>query len=192
MSRLFQPSFSGTTAKAFTRWTAALAVAIAMTTGCATQHAPIDMASQVDLERFAGTWYVVGNIPTFIEKEAYNATEVYSSPDNGRIATTFTYNKGALDGPQKTWRPVAWVSEESNALWGMQFLWPFRAEYRILHVDADYQTTIVGRSARDYLWIMARTPHPDPADYASLVEIAVAQGYDANKIHKVPHNPPAG
>ena len=32
---------------------------------------------QVDLDRFMGDWYVIANIPTFIEKDAYNAIETY-------------------------------------------------------------------------------------------------------------------
>jgi apolipoprotein D and lipocalin family protein len=31
----------------------------------------------VDLERFMGDWYVIANIPTFIEKGAHNAVEGY-------------------------------------------------------------------------------------------------------------------
>ena len=34
----------------------------------------------VDLKRFMGDWYVIANIPTFIEKGAVNACLLYTSP----------------------------------------------------------------------------------------------------------------
>ena len=33
---------------------------------------------------------------------------------------------------------------------------PRQHEYLVVHIDDDYSQTIVGRSARDYAWIMAR------------------------------------
>ena len=47
----------------------------------------------VDIERFMGDWYVIANIPTFIEKEATNAIESYRLDKDGNIATTFTFFK---------------------------------------------------------------------------------------------------
>ena len=42
----------------------------------------------VDLERFMGDWYVIANIPTFIEKGAVNAVESYELDSKGRINTS--------------------------------------------------------------------------------------------------------
>ena len=39
----------------------------------------------VDLDRFMGDWYVIANIPTAIETEAYNAIESYRLDDDGTI-----------------------------------------------------------------------------------------------------------
>jgi apolipoprotein D and lipocalin family protein len=157
--------------------------------GCAGtgNRAPIALAEDVDLARFMGDWYVIGNIPTFIETEAYNALEQYRLADDGTIATTFTFRKGAFDGPLKRYEPTGFVVPGTgNAVWKMQFVWPFKADYRIVHLDPDYRFTIIGRTARDYLWIMARDPDVDEATYARLVALAVAEGYDAAAIRRVP------
>ena len=149
---------------------------------------PIRTAEFVDLSRFAGDWYVLANIPTFIEKEAYNAIESYAPPEDGKIATTFTFNKGGFDGKKKTYRPTGFVREGTgNAVWGMQFIWPIKAEYRIVYVDPDYEVTIIGRSKRDYVWIMARQPVIDPDQYQRLVKIIQQEGYDTGKLRRVPH-----
>jgi rhodanese-related sulfurtransferase len=73
----------------------------------------------------------------------------------------------------------------------MQFIWPIKAEYVISHLDADYTETIIARSARDYVWIMARTPVIDDARYAVLVKKVADMGYDTSKLVKVPQRPAA-
>ena len=150
----------------------------------------VPAVKQVELARFMGPWYVIANIPTFIETEAYNAVESYELNPDGTIHTTFTFNKGALDGPPKQYEPKGFVVPGTgNAIWGMRFVWPIKAEYVISHVDATYSETIIARSSRDYVWIMARTPSISAERYQSLVEKVGALGYDVGKLRKVPHNP---
>ncbi|MFM8343866.1 MAG: lipocalin family protein, partial [Betaproteobacteria bacterium] len=71
-------------------------------------------------------------------------------------------------------------------VWGMQFVWPIKAEFVVSHVDAQYTETIIARSARDYVWIMARTPTLPDARYNDLVAKVKAMGYDTRKLVKVP------
>ena len=114
----------------------------------------------VDLKRFMGDWYVVASIPTFLEKEAYNPKESYRLNADGTIATAFTFNSGALDGSERAFYPTGFVRDaQSNAVWGMQFIWPVKADFRIVFVDDDYRHTVIGRQKRDFLWIMARHPN---------------------------------
>ncbi len=150
---------------------------------------PIKTESHVDLDRFMGDWFVIANIPTFLEKEAWNALENYERGEGNRIETTFSFNRGAADGELKTYTPVGFVdpSDPSNAVWGMRFIWPVKAEYLIMHVDDEYQETIVGRRKRDYVWIMARDPDLPEARIQALIDMAVAEGYDPEKIQRVPH-----
>ena len=65
--------------------------------GCQSPPAstPVQTVSHVDLQRFMGDWYVIANIPTFIEREAYNATERYELNEDGTIQTTFSFNRAA-------------------------------------------------------------------------------------------------
>lgn len=157
--------------------------------GCAGQ--PIATAPHVDLQRFMGDWYVIANIPTFIEKNAYGPVESYRLDTDGSIATTFSFREGGFDGPLKTYRPRGHVLDrQTNAVWGMQFIWPIKADYRILYVADDYSLTVVGRERRDSVWIMARTPHIPDSDYRRMVALAVAQGYDEEKIRKPPQRAP--
>jgi len=150
-------------------------------------HAPLATVPRVQLERFMGDWYVIANIPTFLEKSAHNAVESYRLDDDGTIATTFTFREGGFDGPEKRYTPRGYVIEsESNAVWGMQFIWPIKADYRIAYLSPDYSQTVIAREARDYVWIMARTPAIPEADYARIVELVGRMGYDTSLIRRVP------
>jgi len=165
-----------------------LALFAALLGGCATAKLPdIKPVANVELSRFMGSWYVIGVIPTFIEKEAYNSVESYKLDADGTIATTFTFNKGAFDGPEKTYTPRGFVVENTNnAEWGMRFIWPIKAEYKIAYLSADYGQTIIARNARDYVWIMARTPMIADAQYKELTDYVAGLGYDVSKLQKVP------
>jgi apolipoprotein D and lipocalin family protein len=153
---------------------------------------PITTVAQVDLNRFMGDWYVIANIPTFIEKGAHNAVESYAMNADGTVATTFVFNADGFDGKHKDYHPTGYIVDtQSNAVWGMQFLWPFKSEYRVIWLDADYTQTIIGRSKRDYVWIMARTPSIPEADYQQLLRFLSDEGYDIRKVQKVPQQWPA-
>lgn len=154
---------------------------------CAHQPPTIPPVKNVELERFMGDWYVIGNIPSWVEREVYNAVERYELADDGRVLTTFTYRKGSFDAPVKTMQPVGRVREgTNNAVWGMRFVWPIDAEYVIVYLNDDYTQTIVGRSDRDYAWFMARTPTVSEADYAHAKQMLQDFGYDVSKLRKVP------
>ncbi|MDD2833226.1 MAG: lipocalin family protein [Methylotenera sp.] len=157
---------------------------------CASHQKPqITTVPQVDIQRFMGPWYVIAAIPTAIETEAFNAIESYKLDKDGTIATTFTFNKGSLDGKQKTYNPRGFIVENTgNARWGMQFIWPIKAEFLIAHLDEAYTETIIARNARDYVWIMARTPGLSDEAYNALVKKVSDMGYDIQKLRRVPHN----
>ena len=148
---------------------------------------PLATVPHVDLKRFMGDWYVIANIPTFIEKGAHNAIESYRLDTDGTIAVSFTFRDGAFDGEPKRYSPRGFVrNDPSNALWDMQFIWPIKADNRITYLAQDYSQTIISREKRDYVWIMARTPNIAEADYQRLLKIVGEQGYDLNQVQRVP------
>ena len=166
---------------------AALACAVILFGGCAAKGPEMKTVDYVDIDRFMGPWYVIANIPTFLEKGAHNAVETYTLNDDGTIATNFKFRKDSFDGKIKEYNPKAFVmNKETNALWGMRFIWPIKADYRIVHLDDEYQHTIIGRQDRDYVWIMARTPTVSDADYDQLLSVVESLGYDTSKLQAVP------
>ena len=158
--------------------------------GCG-KHAPMATVDYVDIDRFMGDWYVVANIPTFLEKGAHNAVETYSRNEDGSIATTFTFRDGSFDGELKEYNPTGFIEDtQTNALWGMQFIWPIKADYRIVYLDDDYTKTVIAREARDYVWIMARKPQLTDREYENIRQFVAGIGYDISKLNRVPQSWP--
>ncbi|MEO8308779.1 MAG: lipocalin family protein [Pseudomonadota bacterium] len=173
------------------RFTAALlSPALAVLAACQATSHPLPTVAKVDLPRFMGDWYVIANIPTFMERDAYNAVESYALDPDGSIATTFTFRAGSFEGKRKQYHPRGFVMDQSNAQWGMRFIWPIKADYRITYLSDDYTQTVVSRQKRDYVWIMARTPQIPDSDYQRLLDLVAQQGYDISKVHRVPQRWP--
>ncbi|TPG09876.1 hypothetical protein EAH75_15210 [Rhodanobacter glycinis] len=157
---------------------------------CASQLPPIKPVAHVDLPRFMGNWYVIATIPTRFEKNAYDAVEVYSLKPNGDVATSFHFREGSFDGEKKDIHSTGIVRPGSgNAVWGVQVFWPLKAQYVVAWLKDDYSQVIVARDARDYTWVMARTPTIPQADYDALLARVQALGYPLDKIRKVPQQP---
>ena len=172
-----------------------LALTLLTLAGCQTVPGPpLKTVDHVNLERFMGDWYVIANIPTFLERGAHNAVESYRLNEDGSIATTFTFRDGGFDGAIKRYQPTGFITDaRSNAVWGMQFIWPIKADYRIIYLNEDYTQTVIGREKRDYVWIMARTPAISDEDYARIVQLIADQGYDVSQVQRVPQRwPQAG
>lgn len=152
---------------------------------------PITPVDEVDLDRFMGDWYVIASIPTAMERGAYNAVETYSRAPDDRIDTVFRFRKEGPAGELETMTPSGFVRPGTgNAVWGMQFVWPIKAEYIIASLAGDYSDTIVARNKRDYVWIMARTPTLPEARYRHLVGEVAAMGYDVSRLRPVPQQWP--
>lgn len=143
--------------------------------------------ARVDLERFMGDWYVIANIPTFVEKDAYCAMESYELDYDGSIATTYSYRRGDFSAVEKKLRARGFVIDaSSNAIWRMQFLWPFKGDYRIVYLNEDYSQAVIGRNRRDYAWVMARSPQISHDDLFERIRLLREEGYDTSRIRLVP------
>jgi apolipoprotein D and lipocalin family protein len=158
-------------------------------TGCTTMNKqpPLRTVDYVDMDRYLGRWYVIANIPYFLEKGKVASYDTYAKRSDGKLVNDFTFRKGGLDAPEQTWHGVAWVvNTTTNAEWKVRFVWPLTATYLVLELDPDYRWAVVGTPGRGLLWILARDRQLSDATYAAILERIRAQGYDPAKIAKVP------
>lgn len=152
-----------------------------------TGERPLQPVSRVDLPRYMGKWYVIANIPTPLEKDKYAAYDFLALRPDGTIDNDFHFRRGSLSAPEEKWDGTARVvNTTSNSEWRVQFFWPFSSPYLIIDLDPNYQWSLIGYPSRKYLWIMSRRPQLPESTYQKIVQSAVAQGYDASRIQRVP------
>lgn len=102
---------------------------------------------------------------------------------------TNTFNEGSLNSPFKDYHPKGFViNGTGNAVWRMQFMWPIKAQYKIVYLDDNYQNTIVARDDRDYVWIMSRQKSIPTKELEALVKKIEKDRYDTKKMRYIEHN----
>jgi apolipoprotein D and lipocalin family protein len=184
---------------AMRRFSVFASVAALTLTGLATADLPPlpSLTQPVDLDRYAGDWFVHGaiplRIPFFSDAEARNYTERYErlNPETIRMTSAF-------ETPNAKRRSFSFkgsvIDQKLNATWSIGFVWPIRAEYSIIYLDDGYNTTVVASPNRKYAWIMSREPRMSDMHYAEMMEFMAAAGFDPEAFRKVPHDdaqPPA-
>jgi apolipoprotein D and lipocalin family protein len=149
---------------------------------------PLKKVDSVNINKFMGRWYVIANIPTFIEEGAHNAVETYTwNEKENRIDVLFEFNQDSFGGKKKKLPQKAFIfDKQTNSEWRIQMFWPLKFPYYIIDLAEDYSYTVIGLPSRKYLWIMARTPSLDEKTYEEIVSRVKKLDYDITLIKKVP------
>ena len=117
--------------------------------------------------------------------------ETYRLEPDGTICTLFRFRDRRFSAPLKTVHSTATVvPHRGNADWRVHLYWLLRLQYLVAWLAPDYSRVIVARDARDYVWLMARTPRISPRDYADMVARVARMGYDVRKLRKSPQHWP--
>ncbi|MBS0581764.1 MAG: lipocalin family protein [Proteobacteria bacterium] len=174
------------------RFVSVLCVSLGIaTTGCTQAGPSIRPVAGVDLQRFAGRWYVIASIPTRFERGGHNSAETYRQMPDGTMCTWFRQRPNDFTAPVKLIHSSASVVAGSgNGEWSVRFFGFLHAQYLIGWLSADYDQVMVVRDARDYIWYMAREPQVSDTDYHAMLSRAAAMGYDIGAIEKIPQRWP--
>jgi apolipoprotein D and lipocalin family protein len=164
-----------------------LACLTSFSIGC-TSQAPMRTVAHVDIPKYMGDWYVIGEIPNFAEKHCFDSIESYALLADNSIDNRFRCRKRTFDAPMKqlTHAKATIKDPNSNASWQLRFYKIVPAKYLILDLDPDYQWVMVGHPSRSVGWIMARSQTVPEPIYEAILERTRDQGYEPAKFIKVP------
>ena len=149
----------------------------------------LETVSQVDLERYAGTWYEIARLPNWFQDLCVgNVTADYKRLDDGNIEVVNRCldEKGKMDQANGVARVVdaptnAKLEVSFVSLFGWHLFW---GDYWILDLGDDYEYVVVGMPSRKYAWILARGTSLAPEAWDRARTILLRAGYDPNKLVK--------
>jgi apolipoprotein D and lipocalin family protein len=138
---------------------------------------PVATVPQVDLGRYVGKWFEIAAFPMFFQRNCIgDTTAEYALTPDGDVSVT---NRCRTDSGFDEARGKATVVEGgNNARLKVSFFWPFRSDYWVIGLDADYRWAVVGNPNRRYLWLLSRTPQLPRELLDAALKAAAAQGYD--------------
>jgi apolipoprotein D and lipocalin family protein len=166
-----------------TRWAWAALLGTCMSTSAqnAPMPPPVASVAAVDLARYAGKWYEIASFPIFFQRNCVaDSTAFYALATDGRVDVTNRCRTEA--GFDEATGHATVVDASNNSRLKVSFFWPFKADYWVIGLDADYRWAVVGNPNRKYLWLLSRTPQlPQPLLDAALAS-ARAQGFDLTQL----------
>ncbi len=150
--------------------------------GCKS-YPPLPTVASVDLEQYAGTWYEIASFPSRFQRGCHCTTATYTLHPKGYVVVENRCNRDSTTGKESYIKGKAFVVKGSgNARLKVQFFWPFRGDYYIIHLASDYRYTLVGSPSRNYLWLLSRTPQLPASDIDTLLQAAKDVGFDTSRL----------
>ena len=136
---------------------------------------------EFDLSRYLGEWYEIARYDHSFERGMDNTMAEYILQDDGKVVVL---NTGWKNGKFKIAEGKAKYKDpegDPGHLRGSFFLF-FYSDYNVMMVDENYQISLVGSKAEKYLWILSRTPVPDPVLLEMVLNEAARRGYDTSEL----------
>jgi apolipoprotein D and lipocalin family protein len=139
----------------------------------------------VDLKKYAGKWYVVACIPTEFDKSRNYICEDYKLVKGGKVEIETSYFEDN-SRVQSFSSAIAFPNKESNNVrWKVQYVWPFKSDYVVEELAADYSYAVVGHPQKKFLYIMNRTGRMSEDTFIELLTVCGKRGYDLTRLRKV-------
>ena len=136
---------------------------------------------EFDLSRYLGVWYEIARYNHSFECGMDNTMAQYILEDDGMVVVL---NTGWKNGEFKLAEGKAkYPDPEGNpGALRVSFFWFIYSDYNVMMVDKDYQISLVGSKSQKYLWILSRTPVPDPDLLQMVLTEAERRGYDTSEL----------
>ena len=142
---------------------------------------PVASVARVDLNRYAGKWFEIASFPMYFQRDCVGDTTAKDAlAADGSVSVT---NRCRTDsGFEEADGKATVVEGSNNARLKVSFFWPFRSDYWVIGLDADYRWAVVGNPNRRFLWVLSRTPQLPQEMLDAALKAAADQGYDLKQL----------
>jgi apolipoprotein D and lipocalin family protein len=144
---------------------------------------------KVDIMSFAGKWFSLYSIPTFLDKHWRQTTQTYVIHPDGYYAVFTSYKIIGQDVQKYIRSKLFVVRNGNNAVFKAQYVWPLKVDYWVIELPDDYSYVVVGHPTHKYLYIMSRKPVLPESLLSSIIKRCGEKGYDTSKLVSQDHKP---
>jgi len=156
--------------------------AVILAAGCTGLPDGIEPVSELDLERYKGTWYEIARLDHSFEQGLSSVTAQYTlNPDGSVTVTNRGYSVEEGSWQEADGRAVP-VEDAAEGHLKVSFFGPFYASYVVFRLDNEYQTAFVTSYNRDYLWLLSRSPLVDDETIGEFKDVARERGFDLSEL----------
>jgi len=170
---------------------------VALLAACATSNPNLPTQPDVDLARYAGTWYEQAKLPNRFQRDCVGHVQAdYVIQPGGTIVVTnqcrtesgetkVAVGEGRLAKdvePQDTAKLEVRFAPEWTSF--LPMVW---GDYWILRLEGDYRHSLVGTPDREYLWVLSRDRHADDAVVEQLLAHARTLGFPVDQVTRTPN-----
>jgi len=162
--------------------------------GCATSHPDLPTQSNVNLSKYAGTWYEQARLPNRFQKDCVGdvkADYVLQADETIRVTNQCRTGGGSLKLAEGLGRSSKSVDPSDPAVLEVRFAPKWTSwlpmvwgDYWILRIEGDYEYSLVGTPDRDYLWVLSRKKQADEAIVDELLAYAGTLGFSVSEVKK--------
>lgn len=162
------------------------AIALSTQADSAQAGKPVKVVENFNLEQYEGTWFEVARTDNWFQKSCKkNTLADYSKNSDGTIRVDNTCT--ASDGGHKQIIGTAKVQEPAKlkvsfAPRFMHFLDIVWADYWVIDLDKNYTLAAISDPKRKHLWVLSRSPRPNPKEYESLLIRLEQNGFDTKTL----------
>lgn len=165
------------------------AIILLFLTGCVGIPEQVRPVDGFNLENYLGTWYEIARLDHPFERGLTRVTAEYGLRDDGGVRVV---NRG-YSAKEGTWKQVEgkayFVEGPDQGYLKVSFFDPFYGSYIVFDLDREhYQYALVCGPDKNYLWILARSPHMKEDVKASLMAKAASLGFDTGALIHVDHD----
>jgi len=160
------------------------------------QDKTLRVVDEIDLDRYAGTWYEIARLPnSFQERCAGDVTATYTLLENKQIKVVNRCRTADGEFIEAEGRARRAGEDEPNSklkvrfapriLSWLPFVW---GDYWIIDLDPDYRYAVIGEPSRKYLWILARDPDMEKSTLEEILQRTSEQGFDSAGVVRTEHH----
>lgn len=159
-----------------------LVLTLVLLTACTAIPDRVEPISNLEIERYLGTWYEVARLDHSFERGLSHVSANYSFNEDGFIQVI---NRGWNEEEQAWSEAVGtakFVQDQNVGHLKVSFFGPFYSSYVVFYLEPDYSVALVSGYNNDYFWILSRNTSIPEYKLNKYLRIAQQAGFNTQEL----------